>query len=182
MAFAVVSYPAIGKGDLDWIQSIRREHDHLFFSVVAPHFTFVFPTDGVAQAELIEHVTAQASLFHSFEVVFRCAIIGDPHFMGHAHAFLIPDEGFSEIVRLHDTLYTGPLAGELRLDLPFIPHLGIASPPSLEECKSIVDRLNKERFEVRGQINALYVINYDGTRVSTIETCALPRRERITSQ
>jgi 2'-5' RNA ligase len=93
--------------------------------------------------------------------------------MGHAHAFLTPDEGFSEIVRLHDGLYTGPLADELRLDLPFIPHVGIASTPSLEECKAIVDRLNKERFEIRGQVDALDVIGYDGTRVWNIERYAL---------
>jgi 2'-5' RNA ligase superfamily len=175
MALAVVNYPTIGKDDLDWIQFIRREHDHLFFSVVAPHFTIVFPTDGVAQSTLIEHVAEQIALFHSFEVVLRCAILGDPAFMGHAHAFLTPDEGFSEVVRLHDGLYTGPLAGELRLDLPFIPHVGIASTPSLEECKAIVDRLNKERFEIRGQVDTLDVIGYDGKTVWTIEKCALPR-------
>ena len=175
MALAVVNYPAIGKDDLDWIQSVRREHDHLFFSVVAPHFTIVFPTDGVAQSTLIEHVAERVSVFHSFEVVFRCAILGDSEFMGHAHAFLTPDEGFSEVVRLHDALYTGPLAGELRLDLPFIPHVGIASTPSVVECKAIVDRLNAERFEIRGQVDELHVIGYDGTRVWNIEACALFR-------
>jgi 2'-5' RNA ligase superfamily protein len=175
MALAVVNYPAIRRDDLDWIQSIRREHDHLFFGVVDPHLTIVFPTDGVAQSTLVEHVAERVSVFHSFEVVFRCAILGDPDFMGHAHAFLTPDEGFSEIVRLHDGLYTGPLAGELRLDLPFIPHVGIASTPSLEECKAIVDRLNKERFEIRGQVDALDVIGYDGTRVWNIERYALHR-------
>src|SRR5262245_61317628 len=113
MALAVVSYPAIKKDDLDWIQSIRREHDRLFFSIVAPHLTIVFPTDGVAQPTLIEHVAERVSMIPSFQVVFRCAILGDPGFMGHAHAFLTPDEGFSEIVRLHDCLYTGPLAAEL---------------------------------------------------------------------
>jgi hypothetical protein len=175
MALAVVNYPAIAKDDLDWIQSVRREHDHLFFSVVAPHFTIVFPTDGVAQSTLIEHVAERVSVFHSFEVVFRCAILGDPDFMSHAHAFLTPDEGFSHVVRLHDALYTGPLASELRLDLPFIPHVGIASTPSLEECKAIVDRLNEERFEIRGRVDTLDVIGYDGTRVWNVKKYGLLR-------
>lgn len=175
MALAVVSYPAIGKDDFDWIQSIRREHDHLFFGVVAPHLTIVFPTDGIAQSALIEHVADRVSVCQSFEIVFRCAILGDPDFMGHAHAFLTPDEGFSDVVRLHDRLYTGPLASELRMDLPFIPHVGIASTPSLEECKTIVNELNEERFEIRGQVDALDVIGYDGTRVWSIERYALLR-------
>jgi 2'-5' RNA ligase len=173
MILAAVSYPTIGKDDLDWIQSVRREHDHLFFGVVAPHFTIVFPTDAVAQSTLVEHIAEQIPVLHSFEVAFRCAIVGDPDFMGHAHAFLVPDEGFSEVVRLHDALYTGPLAGELRLDLPFIPHVGIASVPSLKECKAIVDRLNNERFEIRGQVDALNVIGYDGKRVWNISRWSL---------
>jgi hypothetical protein len=48
----------------------------------------VFPTDGVAQSTLIKHVAERVSLFHAFEVVFWCAILGDPDFMGHEHAFL----------------------------------------------------------------------------------------------
>ena len=63
----------------------------------------------------------------------------------------------------------------LRLDLPFIPHVGIVSTPSLEECKAIVDRLNQERFEIRGRVDTLDVIGYDGTRVWNVKQCALLR-------
>ena len=173
MALAVVSYPTISDNDFCWLQSIRQKHDHLFFQVVAPHLTIVFPTDALAQSTFIEHVAGKMSLFHSFEVVFRCAILGDPDFMEHAHAFLIPDEGFSQVVRLHDALYTGPLAGELRLDLPFIPHVGIASTRTREECKAIVDHLNEGKFEVRGHVDAIDVIGYDAERVWTIERFTL---------
>lgn len=173
MALAVVNYPTFTHDDLDWIQSIRREHDRLFFSVIDPHLTIVFPTDDISESTLTEHVAEQTASWPSFDVVFRCAIIGDPNFMDHAHAFLIPDEGCSEIVRLHDRLYTGPLAGELRLDLPFIPHVGAASTPTVGECKEIVDRLNRERFEIRGRVEALDVIGYDGRNVWTINSCKL---------
>jgi hypothetical protein len=178
MALAVVNYPDFKKADYDWIQGVRRAHDRLFFKVVAPHVPIVFPTDEIAQETLAEHVREQVAGVAPFEVVFRCVILGDPDFMEHAHAFLTPDEGFSEVVRLHDRLYTGPLASELRLDLPFIPHIGIASLPDMEECKQVVDQLNETRFEIRARVEQVTVIGYDGRQVWTIEEVALPAAAR----
>ena len=42
------------------------------------------------------------------------------------HLFLVPNEGCSAFVILHDPLYTGSLTDSLRLDIPFISHLTIA--------------------------------------------------------
>lgn len=139
MALAVVNYPTLSDDDFAWIQSVRRAHDSLYVDIIDPHLPFVFPTDAVSEATLIDHVQGHARTTAPFEVVFRCALLGDPDFQNHAHAFLIPDEGFSDVVRLHDRLYTGPLADELQLDLPFLPHVGIANTPTPEACQVIVD-------------------------------------------
>ena len=173
MALAVVNYPTLSPADFDWIQSIRERHDPLYFDVVDPHVTLVFPTDAVAESALIEHVRSQTAGLRAFDLTFRCAVLGDPSFQDHAHAFFIPDEGFSQVVRLHDRLYTGLLSPELRLDLPFLPHLGFANAPSPEECKTIVDEVNAKEFEMRARIETLDVIGYDGKRVWTIETIGL---------
>jgi hypothetical protein len=169
MALAVLNYPTLSDDDFDWIQSVRRGHDRLYYDVVDPYMSFVFPLDGVEPSTLIGHVREQAESASPFEVVFRCAILGDPDFEDHAHAFLVPDEGFSDSVRLHDRLYTGPLADFLRLDLPFLPHIGIANTPQPEECKEIVDRLNAENVEIRGRVEGLDVVKYEGDSVQTIE-------------
>lgn len=169
MSLAVVNYPTLAEEDFNWIQSVRQEYDRLYFDVIGPHFPLVFPTEAVKEEELTEHVRQCTAGASAFEVVFRCVVLGDPDFQEHAHAFLVPDEGFSDIVRLHDRLYTGPLAEELRLDLPFLPHLGIANAPNPEECKGIVDQLNSENFEIRGRVESLDVIGFDGKRVWTIE-------------
>lgn len=181
MALAVVNYPTLSDDDFVWIQSVRREHDPLYFDVIGPHFTLVFPTDAVSEAILIDHVQRHARATAPFEVVFRCAILGDPDFQDHAHAFLIPDEGFSDVVHLHDRLYTGPLASELRLDLPFLPHVGIANAPTPEACKSIVDDLNAEAFEIRGHVETVSVVGYDGETVWTIEQLPLSSGRRSDS-
>lgn len=174
MALAVVNYPSLSEEDYNWIQSVRQAYDSLYFDLIDPHIPLVFPTDGIQEAVLIDHVQRQVRHTSSFEVVFRCTLLGDPDFQDHAHAFLVPDEGFSEVVRLHDRLYTGPLTGELRLDLPFLPHLGIANASDPASCKEIVDRLNEEPFEIRGQVSQLDVIGFDGERIWSIEQIPLP--------
>jgi len=177
MALCAVNYPTLRRDDYEWIQSIRREHDRLFFDVVAPHISLVFPTDKIDEAKLTEHVAQIASHTNPFDIVIRCAILGDPGFMDHAHAFLIPDEGFSSVVRLHDALYTGPLRSELRLDLPFIPHVGVASTPGIDDCKALVDRINATGPEIRGRVETIDIVGYDGKTTWAVTQCALEGRE-----
>jgi hypothetical protein len=57
MALAVVSYPTLSEPDLQWIQEIRKKHDKLFYKVVDPHFTFVFPTGNIDRDSLTKYVT-----------------------------------------------------------------------------------------------------------------------------
>lgn len=173
MALAVVNYPTLSDEDFGWIQSIRRKYDRLYYEVADPHIPLVFPNGGIDAPILIEHVHRVGRSASPFEVIFRCAILGDPDFEDHAHAFLVPDEGFSGIVRLHDRFYTGPLADFLRLDLPFIPHLGIANTPTPEDCKAIVDELNAEKFEIQGRVETLDIVEYDGEKIRTIERFSL---------
>lgn len=173
MAFAVVNYPTLSKSDFQWIQTIRKKHDKLFYKIVEPHFTIVFPTENIDVDTLSNHINKVSEKVDSFEFIARCVTVGDPDFMGHAHIFMIPDEGFSKLVKLHDVFYTGPLAPELRLDLPFVPHIGIASDPSAVECKKLVDRLNKQGFEVDGKVEKLDIIEFDGESTKTIEQIEL---------
>jgi hypothetical protein len=82
-----------------------------------------------------------------------------------------PDDDFAwiqSVRREHDRLYTGPLADELWLDLPFLPHVGIANAPTPGACKAIVDDLNAHRFEIPGRVETVSVVGYDGETVWTI--------------
>jgi len=173
MAFAVLNYPTLSESDFQWIQDIRKVHDRLFYEIINPHIPFVFPTDSMPLDTFSSHIKKVSAEFHPFKFVVRCVTIGDPDFLDHAHAFMIPDEGFSEIVRLHDAFYRGPLKSELRLDLPFVPHIGIASDPSLKKCKSIVDELNQQNFEITGMVENLDIIEYGGKSTKTIEQIIL---------
>ena len=72
------------------------------------------------------------------------------------------------MVKLHDRLYTGPLAAELRLDIPFIPHLTVGNAAEAQACKRLADDLNARGVSIHGDINALDVARYEGGRVESI--------------
>jgi hypothetical protein len=85
----------------------------------------------------------------------------------------VPDDGYSQIVKLHDKLYSGLLAAEHRLDIDFIPHIGIGTSPDRYECKRMADEWNKKDFNIRGRISKLTIIEYKDKTVTDLESIGL---------
>jgi hypothetical protein len=169
----VVAYPSLSPEDHAWVQDIRAAHDELYFTLVEPHFTFVFPTEALDEADLWEHARVSVEGVRRIDFVLRCAVVWDDATLPYWHVFLVPEEGFSAIVGLHDRLYRGALASELRLDIPFIPHLGIGTSQDPRACKGLADRINREGVAIAGRIERLDVAVVETDTVRTIETVEL---------
>lgn len=150
MTHAVVAFPVLAPADRAWIDDVRARHPN---PPIAPHVSLVFPHAAPDDAALVAHVRRCAG--PKIACVFRCCI-AMPEPDGRASLFLVPDEGFAAIARLHDALYTGLLAGELRHDLPFVPHLtlGVVAQPA----RPIVDALNRELGAISATLDALDVL------------------------
>jgi 2'-5' RNA ligase len=172
MSFLVLSYPELSPGDHAWIQSIRAEHDAQY-EVVGPHFTFVFPASRLNQETFVAHARNQARGQAKFSFVLRCAVVVTDTLSAHTHVCLVPDGGHRTMVELHDRLYTGPLAAELRLDIPFIPHLTVGNAVEAQACKRLADDLNAQSFVILGEITILDVVRYDEGRLESIERIEL---------
>ena len=69
----------------------------------------------------------------------------------------------------------GILASELRLDIPFVPHIGIANAVDRQVCKRLADDLNGEGFSIEGILDTLDVISIDRdqSEIKTIEQMRL---------
>lgn len=169
MSMLVLAYPQLEKKDYDWIQSFRAKHDERYFNIVLPHFTIVFPVDDIEQNDFINHVTKAVKKFKEFYFVFRCAQIVKDSFSDYTDVLLIPEEGYRIFVKLHDALYTGILEKELRLDIPFIPHLGIANNKDPRRCKTLSDEINSKNPEIFGAINKLDVVSFSNDKIETIK-------------
>ena len=118
MALVVISYPNISSDNLDWIQSVRSQHDDQY-KIILPHFTLVFPCSIECFTDLIVHVQQKASEVKPMSFAIRRAITVKDSLSQNTHLFLIPEDGSSDLIKLHDILYTDLLSSQLRLDIPF---------------------------------------------------------------
>jgi hypothetical protein len=94
-------------------------------------------------------------------------------FSEYTDVFLVPDEGNSQIINLHDKLYTGIIRKDLRLDVPFIPHIGIGASERAEEAKELSDNLNKQNICIEGKITELDLVEYSYPELNLISKYAL---------
>lgn len=169
MSLLVLAYPQLEKKDYDWIQSIRSKHDERYYKLVQPHFTLVFPSFNISDKQLISHVDKVIKKFKEFYFVLRCSQIVKDSFSDYTDVFLVPEEGYRIFVKLHDALYTGVLGNELRLDIAFIPHIGIAGYTDPLKCKKIADEINADNLEIFGSIYKLDVVSYDNNGIKTLK-------------
>jgi 2'-5' RNA ligase len=173
MPYLVIAYPTLSQQDRQWMQQVREQHDTELASVVAPHFTLVFPLVVLEAKQLIEHVKAQVEHWQHIPFVLRCALPIKDALSEEISVFLVPEEGFSAIVKLHDALYRGVLASELRLDIPFLPHITVGKTSDPWQAKALADQLNQQSPTIHGLLETLDVITYEKMTVQTLERIPL---------
>src|SRR3954466_15490962 len=110
--FLVVSYPDATPEALAWVEAIRAEH-HPRAAAIAAHVTLVFPVAGLDPPTLIAEVQRQVAGTMRIRFTLRCALPCRDLTSEATDVFLVPDEGFGAMVRLHDRLYAGMLAPAL---------------------------------------------------------------------
>jgi hypothetical protein len=173
MSYLVIAYPVLKKTDFDKIQSYREINDKLFFNVVEPHFTIVFPVFDKTETQFIEEIKLKTIGIEKITFNLKCSTINKDAFSDNYHSFLVPDEGFSKIIKLHDKLYSDKLKENLRLDIDFIPHIGIGNSTDKHLCKTMVDEWNKTEFSIIGTIKELTIAKYENKTVTKIEKIEL---------
>lgn len=175
MSLLVLAYPQIEAGDFEWIQTFRSKHDERYYKIVNPHFTIVFPVFDVSGQDFIKHAERVSKKFKEFYFVLRCAQIVKDSFSDYSDVFLVPEEGYRIFVKLHDAMYTDLLEPQLRLDIPFIPHMGIAGYTEAAKCKKLADEINSRNIEIVGAVSKLDIVDYQKDSVRTIKEIYLKK-------
>ena len=168
MPLLVVAYPEFKRADFARIQAFRKAHDFQY-KLIEPHFTLLFPlaapwTVGRLSTEIEKSIDGVSP----FDFCLRCATINKDAFSDLYHLFLVPDEGFSKILKLHDKLYDGELLPHRSLDIDYIPHITAGNSTSARDCLEMVTHWNDSEFEIWGSITHLDLIEADRDRVRTL--------------
>jgi 2'-5' RNA ligase len=156
-ALFTVAIPEFEPRDREFIESFRARHHPKHHSVISAHFTLVFRCSPISESEYHSHVASVAQSLSPISFSCRYAMLGADDEDETAYVFLVPDEGYSGISRLHDALYTGPLEPFHRLDLPYIPHITIGASASRPEAKRLCDSLNAQGLSLHGTVSHLHV-------------------------
>jgi hypothetical protein len=173
MSLCVLAFPTVSTSDYERIQEFRKYNDELYYHVVEPHFTLAFPLSGWESEPFIAETKKQLRGFRPFDFCIRCATLNKDAFIDYYHAFLVPDEGYSQIVKIHDSLYADRFFPYRALEVDFIPHMGIGNSKDPLRCIGMVGSWNKQEFAIPGHISALDIANYENDTVQTIQRIRL---------
>jgi hypothetical protein len=173
MAYLVIAYPELQQNDFDWIQSYRKQNDQRQYSLVEPHFSIVFAISDLDKDSFLTEVKQRINGIDPFEFDLKVATVNQDNSGSYYHEFLVPDTGYSDIVKLHDKLYSDMFAPYLRFDVDFIPHISIGDNDDVQVSKKRVDELNARGVSINGHIGSLDVIEYTDGAVRTVEKIML---------
>lgn len=170
-----LAYPTLTSADQSLIDEFRRLHDQAYVDVVDVHWTMLFPSscDGFSEDQLAAHIERIAARHQPIRFVSRYALVYDDDSSDDYYIFLVPDEGFSQISLLHDDLYSDFMRPSLRLDIPFIPHMGIATSKDKDHLYELATEWNRNGHVVEGTLDTLTLSSYDGERVTDIRKTRL---------
>lgn len=172
MRLYVVAYPELEQADYKQIDDSRREYDRLY-GMIDAHITLVFLVDDMTPEDFVAEVKKQAAGAKAFDITLRACTINKDSFSEHYFAFLVPDEGNSNIIKLHDKLYSGKLAHHHRMDIDYIPHILIATSLDKTVIMNIVNEWNAKDFEFKGRIKALDIIRFENGVTTLLDRVVL---------
>ena len=118
MYYSLIHIPKI---DRTAINEFRKKYDP-YESLVDSHITLVFPVkdSSVPLDKLTKHFEDVLSGWQPFEVKIKGIEKSWDNWM-----FLLLQQGNEQVIKLHDDLYGGILAKELRKDIEFVPHIAV---------------------------------------------------------
>ncbi|NQW11115.1 MAG: 2'-5' RNA ligase family protein [Alphaproteobacteria bacterium] len=163
MSLVILGRPRLTPTNRAWIDTLRSRHrGNLFAGDIGPHVTFVFPTEAATETGATSHLATVAGEIGPLALSFRCALPVKDTLSGETYVYLVPDEGLSGLVRLHDRLYTGPFAETLRLDLPYLPHITLGRFDEPHLAKALADDLNAQEPEITGRLETVELFRLSG--------------------
>lgn len=166
MAFLVLAFHEISINDLEWIPSYRKENNKLYFDTVDRHFTIVFATNDFTERIFLDEITSLSKELKEIEFEINDTVVINDYFNEYYQEFLVPGKGYSEVVKLHNRLYTQRLLPNLRTDLEYTPHFCIGNSKDINERNNRINNL--KLISIKGRINELTIVHYENYIVSKI--------------
>jgi 2'-5' RNA ligase len=168
----VIARPHFDKADLPWLTDIRSRRAG---SRGPPYFTLVFPGVDMEPRAFAEQIRRNAKDIPRIRFRLRSALVVPEPTVGRFHVFLIPDEGFGAILKLHDALHVGPVEAAIRPETPYLPHITVATSTDRTQARKVAQALNQGGVDIAGHIEALTVERRTGEVIKEVAEIPLAR-------
>jgi len=133
----VLAYPQFEPNVIERIRRFRTENEPARAELVPPHVTLVFGLMIIRPHEFLEHCVAVANRSSQFALSFVSEEIAHDPFEKTYKLLLVSSTGSSQLAALHEQLYKGAQRAEQKEDIPYRPHMTIATNPD----QTLVERL-----------------------------------------
>nr|WP_281365957.1 2'-5' RNA ligase family protein [Halovulum dunhuangense] len=164
-----MAYPQFEPSVAERIHRFRIANEPARAMLVPPHVTLVFGLANIGQKEFLAHCEAAASLSSQFDVSFVSGEVTYDFFEKAHKLLLVSSAGSSQLAALHQRLYEGAQEAELKADIPYRPHMTVATNPD----RTVIERLDVcalGGFPLSGTIGALEVVELENGRLRHLET------------
>jgi 2'-5' RNA ligase len=156
---AAICIPTFPDASWSWLQGLRSRHDPKYVHLVAPHVTVVFPTTALPEDSFIAHVSSCLRGVNGTAVAFSSAREFHDQATGADLVYLVPSEGADWFHWLHEKLYSGPLAAERRLDIPYVPHVTVGRFASSRQAAKVATEVSSACSSITGRVQAVDVVH-----------------------
>lgn len=168
----VIARPHFDKDDLAWLTDIRSRRAG---SRGAPYFTLVFPGVQLEAEAFAKQIRRNVGDIPRIRFRLRSALVVPETAVRRFHVFLIPDEGFGAILKLHEALHIGPIEAAIRPETPYLPHITVATSADRKVARDVARALNLGGLDIPGHIDALTVERRIGDAIRDVAEVPLAR-------
>lgn len=152
----VVAWPVLGEADDTALRRLRAQYHPREAGLIGPHFTLVFgatPDREAALRAALDAIDRQPFWF-MIERIARHDL----------YLFAEPFDGAAELSELYDIL--NPLPGPV----PFEPHITLGLFARAAEAEQVARIVEGQHLPMRGRIEELALVRYDGNRLEILAT------------
>lgn len=165
----VLAYPQFEPSVGERIRRFRTENEPARAKLVPPHVTLVFGLMNIRPHEFLKHCKVVADRSSQFQVSFVSEEITHGPFEKTHKLLLVSSPGSSQLAALHDQLQEGVQRAERKDDIPYHPHMTVATNPD----RTIIERLETSSlggFPLLGTIRALEVVKLENGGLHHLRT------------
>jgi len=155
MRLYTVAFPDLPADAAAALEALRAAHDPQH-GLLPAHFTLLFGLEAADATTYTAHVQAVAARTPAF--VFDCPAahaVRDP-LGGALQVQLQPGAGAATLLQLHERLLTGPAAAARHPDIPYAPHITVATLAD-EATAPAVCAAAQALLPLRGRITQLHI-------------------------